>query len=383
MTDIEELVREALRTAPPVSPSSSDPVAAVSGRVRRVRALFGGGLAVVAMVVAAVVVPLSLRDSAGGRLVPATPSPNAVHQGSTVWSHDAVAVTAGGGFLWVLERDPKANDGRGFLVKLDPQTHQRISQWDVAAPFDFMTFGLGHVWVWGGGDGGYPDGEMQTFDASSSDGCPCNSIGNKDHGYGGVAFLAGHPWVTTGSAIWEMSVDGERVLWSRGLGQGSTPGAVFAAGGRLFVQMSPTSMQQLIPESDGVGARLGEASAVSDGTERFVAVEGSDTLLISTGPNIEQWRSHGTEFVSNAVFDSWVGSAVALPNGDVVVSTLGTEDGSVRPGVWLARADARGLLCPDCVTRIAEDASVVSLVANPLGGVDFVLDDGTAEHWQP
>ncbi len=380
MTDIEELVRESLRSAPPVVPSSSDPLGVVAGRVRRARAWWGGGFAaVIAVVVAAVVVPLSLRDSAAGRVVPAT----TVRHGVTAWGHDAVAVTAGGGYLWELRRDGGSSDGSGSLVKLDPRTHRQLSRLDVRAPLDFMTFGLGRVWVWGGGDGGYPDGLLQSFDASSSDGCQCNSLGNKGYGYAGVAFLDGHVWVTTGSAIWEVSADAARVVWSHDFGRGSSPSGVFAVGGRLIVQMSPTSTQQLIPEPGGVGARLGDTGGVSDGTQRVVGVEGSDTLLIANGPDLEQWRGYGTEFVSNAPFDSWVGYAVAMSNGDVIASTVGTENGSSHPAVWLARAAAGGSLCPACVRKIADQASVVSLVANPAGGADYVLDDGTAEHWQP
>ena len=387
MTDIEELVRSSLRSAPAVVPSSSDPVAAVSGRVRRARALWGGGIAaVVAVLVAAVVVPLSMRDSGAGRVVPADPSPSAspvaVRPGLTVWSHDAVAVTAGGGFLWALERDPKANDGAGFLVKLDPATYRPLSRWGVVAPYDFMTFGLGHVWVWGGGDGGYPDGELQVFDASTNDGCQCNTFGNKGFGYGGIAFLAGHAWVTTGSAIWEMTADTERVVWSKGLGNGSTPSTVVAVGGRLWVQTSPTSSQQLIPESRGVGARMGLSGGVADGTERLLAADGADTMLVTTGTDVEQQSSSG-EFLSDVIFDSAVGLAMALPNGDVLVSTLGSEDGRTQPALWMATSDAAGALCRTCIRKIAENVSVLSMVANPSGGVDFVLDDGTAEHWQP
>lgn len=385
MTDIEELVRESLRTAPPVVPSSSDPLGLVSRRVRRARALWGGGVAaLVAIVVTAVVVPLALRDSASGRLLPTTPSPTAttVRHGVTTWDKTAVAVAAGDGYLWELRRDPSANDGAGFLVKLDPATHRALGQWDVRAPFDFMTFGLGHVWVWGGGDGGYPDGLLQTFNASSADGCPCTAAGYHGAGYGGVAFLGGHAWVTVGPMLAELSPGGSQV-WAHALPPGDAPGAVFAVGGRLFVQTSPTSTQQMIPDADGIGAHPGLASSVADAVERMLAVQGTDTLLISTGTDVEQWRNYGTETVSNAVLESGVGQAVTLPNGDVVVSTLGFENGSAAPALWLVTADAGGLLCQTCVTKIAGDVSVVSLAVNPVGGVDFVLDDETAGHWQP
>jgi len=387
MTDIEELVRESLRTAPPVAPSSSDPLGLVSRRVRRARALWGGGAAaVIAVVVAAVVVPLSLRDSAGERLVPTRPSPTAspvARHGVTTWDKMAVAVAAGDGYLWEVRRDPAANDGSGFLVKVDPATHESLQQWDVRAPFDFMTYGLGHAWVWGGGDGGYPDGLLQTFDVSTSDGCPCTSTGYHGAGFGDVTFLGGHAWATAGSQVWEMAPGGGR-LWSHSFGPGSAPGRVVAVGGRLFVQLSPTSMQQLIPEGDGVGARLGVTSMVSDAVEVLLGVQGTDMLLVSTGRDVEQWRRYGADVVGNAVLESGVGHVATLPSGDLVVSTLGFEDGTVQPALWFVSRGPDGLLCPACaVGKIVDDVSVVSLVANPAGGVDYVLDDGTAGHWQP
>jgi hypothetical protein len=224
---------------------------------------------------------------------------------------------------------------------------------------------------------------LRTFDASSSDGCPCNSMGNRGYGYGDVAFLAGHAWVTTGSSIWELAADGERVVWSHSLGHGLAPGRVLAVRDRLIVETSPTSTQQLLVTAGAAGARLGDTGGVVDGTQQLLGVQGGDTLLISTGDDVEQWRASGTDLASHALFDSTVGHAVALPNGDVVASTVGTEDGGVAPALWLATAKAGGLLCERCVRKIAAGLAVVSLAVNPAGGVDFVADDGTAGHWQP
>src|SRR4051794_18613875 len=90
MTDIEELVRESLRTAPAVTPSSSDPIGAVTTRVRRIRRVWGGGALAMAAVAAAVVVPLSLASRTGGQgggVLPSSPgpTPSAVPAGLTVW----------------------------------------------------------------------------------------------------------------------------------------------------------------------------------------------------------------------------------------------------------------------------------------------------------
>jgi hypothetical protein len=388
MTDIEELVRESLRTAPAVVPSVADPVGAVAGRVRRARVLWGGGVAAVAAtVVAAVVVPLSLiPDAAGrGRLVPSSPPPSADSppaRGVTVWQQqDAVAVTSGGGWLWELERNPKASDGAGYVVKVDPRSHEQVQKWDVQAPYDFIEFGLDRVWVWGGGDGAYPDGKLQSIDPASSDGCPCDQFGNRGHSYGGVAFLAGHPWVTTGSAVWELSADARRVVWSHTFQEMRSPGPIYAAAEKLFVQTSPTAIASITPDPGRVGARLGLTQAVMDATIRLLGVEG-DLLLVSTGEDVEPQVSDGTDTLGNALFDAAPAAVAALPNHDVVVATTGTA--LVEPALWLARAvRSNGTLCAECVRKIATGLDVRGLTTNPYGGADFVLADGTAAHWQP
>jgi len=347
MTDIEELVRESLRTAPAVTPSSSDPLGLVSRRVRRARALWGGGaVAVVAVVVAAVVVPLSLRDSAGERLVPTRPSPTAspvARHGVTTWDKTAVAVAAGDGYLWEVRRDPAANDGSGSLVKVDPATHESLQQWDVRAPFDFMTYGLGHAWVWGGGDGGYPDGLLQTFDVSTTSGCPCTSTGYHGAGFGDVAFLGGHAWATAGSQVWEMAPGGGR-LWSHSFGPGSAPGRVVAVGGRLFVQLSPTSTQQLIPEGDGVGARLGVTSMISAGLRSTTM--GTQTRLHSELPERRRWKARFITIGSRPV--------AGITTGRPLCTTLPTTP---SPTLYRARSPSAGMPTAASTPTSAADSS--------------------------
>jgi hypothetical protein len=384
MTDIEELLRESLRTAPAVVPSSSDPVATVSGRVRRARALWGGGVvAVVAMLVAAIVVPLSMRDSSSGRLVPSNPSasatPSADRTGLTVWARDAVAVTAGGGWLWEVARDSTASDGSGYVVKVDPATHRQVQKWDVAAPFEFVSFGLDSVWVWGGGDGGYPDGRLQVLDPAAGD---VTAWANPGHGFGGVAVADGHAWVNAGSNIWEFDAGGRHKLADVSLGAGVEPGAIYAVAGKLLTQTSSTSMQYVIPNPDGEGARLGDGQAVMDATEQLLGTEEPDVLLVSTGGVVERWPVRGDGAGDHALLNAPVFAVAVLPNRDLLVATGETD--STRPALWIALTSAPdGKLCETCVRKIADNVEVLSVVANPRGGADFVLSDGTAEHWAP
>jgi hypothetical protein len=390
MTDIEELVRGSLRTAPGVTPSVSDPIAAVTSRVRRILRVWGGGALAMAAVAAAVVVPLSLASRTGGQgggVLPGSrgPTPSSSSSGSsspglTVWQqHDAAAVTAGGGWLWELERSPKAQDGSGHLAKVDPRTHAQVQKWNVAAPYDFVAYGLDHVWAWGGGDGGYPDGRLQVIDVASGATRTWTSPGR---GFGGVAFLDGHAWVTAGSTIWEFDAGGRHKLSVTALGSGVTePAAIFAAAGKLEVQTSSTSIQYVVPNPGGVGARLGDAQAVADATERLLGVQGSDIVLVSTGADVERQRVKTGEMEGNAVVNATVVAAVTLSNGDVLIATGGET--SAPSALWLATAKPDGTLCPDCVRKLADGLDIISLAANPGGGADFVLADGTAEHWQP
>lgn len=380
MTDIEELVRESLRTAPAVMPSSSDPVAVVSGRVRRARAWWGGGVAaVVALLVAAIVVPLSGANG-GGRIVPATPSPtpSAVRAGLTVWQRDAVAVTAGDGWLWVVGRNPTAADGSGYVAKVDPVSHRQLQKWSVTAPYDFVAFGLGEVWVWGGGDGGYPDGQLEVVDPATG---ATKTWTNPRRGFGGVAFAAGRAWVNAGREVWEYDARGR--LSPISLGRGAAePGAIYAVGRKLVTQTSPTSMQYLIPNPDGAGARLGDSQAVTDATELLLGAEGSDVLLVSTGADVERWSASGDGLSDHALLNATPVAVAVLPNRDLLVATAETD--LAGPALWLASTQSPdGELCEECVQKIADGLEVLSMVANPRGGADLVLSDGTAEHWQP
>ncbi|MBV9098012.1 MAG: hypothetical protein JO079_08140 [Frankiaceae bacterium] len=403
MTDIEELVRESLRTAPAVVPSVSDPVAAVTGRVRRARTRWAGGAVAVVAVLAAVVVPVSLDSgtSVGGRVVPAG-SPSASYPpGVTEWqSSDAVAVTAGGGWLWELERNPKASDGSGYVVKVDPRTHEHVAKWDVAAPYNQLMYGGGVVWVWSTSthsDMVSLGGLVQAVDLTQADvvghfpvqldrldnltildqpsgvadalvvvGRKVVQLRARGGGISEIAMLrapsdetgavaatgAGDYWVSSGGQLLELDLvlgaDSTRLLygqpkktvpWSGGLFGPAGPDAIWATDGTRLVALSPSLLDQgvSVAEGDRISLPGYLAVLVPDGAGGvFVSIESSQVAVSGERP--------GLYHVSKALMES---------------GAAGIDSAPALPGITASELVAVG------------------------GGVDFASDSGAADHWQP
>src|SRR3954447_24261743 len=169
MTNIEDLVRQAL-TETPVPPAASDPLARLERRVRRARrrlALASGVAA--AGVAAAVIVPLTTTGHSGAskldlaKTPPPTsaPSPSPSQellQSTAVWlDGPARAVTAADdGTVWALTDAADPGDlEHARLVQFDATTGTVLNRVTVPGPVTFLSAGQGHVWAYGGGDGGY------------------------------------------------------------------------------------------------------------------------------------------------------------------------------------------------------------------------------------
>ena len=203
MNDLETLLRESLQSAPMPQTRVGDPVAAVARRAARARAFIAGGaLALVAVVTAAVVVPMQVTSRPHGGVSKLGGPPTAVPVGPTshaptVWyKSGSVAMTSGGGYLWHLHRVASTTQEAYAVDRLDPASHQVLSTWTLQAPADFMTYGLGRVWVWGGGDGGYPDGLLQAVDPTGA-----LTWSSTHEAFNGVAFAAGRAWAATGREL--------------------------------------------------------------------------------------------------------------------------------------------------------------------------------------
>src|SRR3954470_8047203 len=202
MNDLETRLRDSLQSAPMPESSIGDPVAAVERRAARARAFIAGGaLALVAVVTAAVVVPMQVTNHADGRsrlVGPTTTQPPSEPPGSTKhpatrWPVAGVeAVVAGGGSLWDLRPKPGSNSGQMYVDQVDPSTHASLHHWTVDPPVTWLFYGLGRVWVTGGGDGAYRDGALRVVNPATGS---VHSLTSFRAQLSRVAFAAGHAWV--------------------------------------------------------------------------------------------------------------------------------------------------------------------------------------------
>jgi hypothetical protein len=157
MTQIEDMLRTALVTTPTPQTQLADPLADLSRRVARRRLQISGlAVGVVAVVVAAVVVPLALVGSgtstqtAKRPAVPVQP-----------WAgHVVTGATMGGGFVWTLTNKRTRHATYGVVQRRDPDSGGVTRTYRVPDGEQFLAYGLGRVWTWGGGDGAYPHGEL-------------------------------------------------------------------------------------------------------------------------------------------------------------------------------------------------------------------------------
>ncbi|MDQ1699305.1 MAG: hypothetical protein QOG34_1168 [Frankiaceae bacterium] len=412
MTDIEELVRESLRTAPPVVPSTSDPVAAVAGRVRRARALWGGGVvAVVAVVVAAVVVPLSLRDSSAGHLVPAGPSPSASPQpsadvrGVTPWDTDVLGVTSGGGFVWELRRDEASSNQSMLVVKVDPATHGAISTWKVAGG-DALAYGGGAVWVWTHStheiDMVTGGGLVQAVDVSSGK-TGSYAIGTNEfmdelsvlpQPNGRADALA-----MIGSSVRQLRFeDGAiRVVASMPLSKGAYEGETFGplvatgagdywvadAGRLLQLDLRPAASGELELAAQPKDSVSWSGSLVGGGAGRDDIWTYDGERVIDLSPALLHQGSSVAQG-DRVTVPGWVDSVASDGAGGIFVTVGETQVPikGARPGLYhLTAAELQAGAGVTHTKRSLPGVVPTQLAPDGHGGVDFATADGVAEHW--
>src|SRR4051812_2616528 len=149
MNDIEQLLRDSLQSAPTPETRVADPVATIERRAGRARAFIAGGaLAAVAVVGAAVVVPLQLTNHKdgpsrlGGPIAtqPPSPGPGSTNHPPQVWFKGAsTEMTSGGGSLWHLHKQLNTTQDVSAVDKVDPTTHRVLATWPVQAPADLLA----------------------------------------------------------------------------------------------------------------------------------------------------------------------------------------------------------------------------------------------------
>src|SRR4051794_6248852 len=209
MTQLEDLVRQALAETPTQTMPTSDPVGTLDRRARRARRRLavGGGVAGAA-VVAAVAGPLALVDRGDATPVqgapPPTPSPSATP--STTAPAVATQVRLDGTVHGVATSDLRGHsfvvlesgiDATRRLVELNADG-ATVQRWSVPDSALFVAHRQGTLWVWGGGDGGYPDSQVTAIGVGSKAGATL-SLGQGQ----AVQSLA----ITEGGDAWAVTVD--------------------------------------------------------------------------------------------------------------------------------------------------------------------------------
>ena len=427
MNDMEQLVRDALHDAPSVPTHVTDPVGLVARRARRVRLMLGSGVVAVGLVVtAAVVVPMELGGTSTQRVQithqptpsasespTATPSPSpSPAPGQPVsWGPARVSqVTASDGWIWALEPNPSSNSGAMYVDKVDPRTHESIQKWDVQAPATWIAVASGYVWVWGGGDGAYPDGVVQAIDTTRQDKVVAYTL--KGQGFGGlvpipdgahdVAVLAGDRvlqlvassdgltqvasmsidqpvesnlnvmaatgagdiWVRTKTHLVELDFPGHSRPYGSPAIMASQPkdtvafagliygpagkDALWAYDGDRLIALSPAALHTGVSVAEGARIAL-------FGAPQAVVPDGRGGLFVAVGSSADM--GNGT---STGVSDGFVG-LVAVPAATA-------RDGGSFQTSWphLAGVTPLGTLAPDAA-----------------GGVNYVNNDGGASYWRP
>jgi hypothetical protein len=174
MTQLEDLLRGALATAPTPATSTPDPLSDLERRIGRARRRLGSiAVAAVVAIVLAIVLPLALIGSGGdsARIPPA-------HEGNVpvqTWSAQAgpvLAATAGGGFVWSLELtglgpgEAITSHTTSVVEQRDPATGAVLRTYPLTTPARGAAYGAGGLWVWGGGDKTHPDTTVSVVEPS-------------------------------------------------------------------------------------------------------------------------------------------------------------------------------------------------------------------------
>jgi hypothetical protein len=396
VTPIEELVRQALAETP-AAVTTTDPLASLDRRVRRARRwLAAGAGAVTAAVVAAVVVPLVVLGGSGSpngvgiaHHTP-TPSPSASSlPGVTQWWPSGAVDLAGsrygyGGPAWVLVN----SNGQPFIAAVGPNgLNDRIH---VPEPADFVAPAQAVEWVAG------TDSNSDVVRVSGIR----NGIGNVDTltFHGG---LEGRP-VVVGEALYIVSSDSSGtsvrrfVLSNDGIDQskplpiaGATELAVtdkthpwVLAREKLIEVVTDQNSLSIGPTVDWSGDIYGPMDAASTGDSMW-AYDGS--RVIGLTPAYLTGCVSCAEGYRVSVAGQPVAVASAFDGGLYVAVSQASTDGK-RAGIHTGLAyypadDVKG--AGDAPTDTLFGIQVSSLVEDGHGGVDYVDDQGSLNHWDP
>lgn len=343
MTDIRELLREATADVS----VEGDPVSRISRAAARHRQRTGfGAVVAIAVVVAAIVVPLDLRGGVTKGSLPAQTSKG--QQTLRYWARSDGAVAAGFGSIWATPRQG-AHSGATWVDRLNRDTGKRITRVSLPGPVTAVAAGAGFVWTLGWIDAGQSAVSainpttyaVSTWQITALDGAPQ-----------GIAFAHGSAWVTfrlrdqvwrltpttngiaktvlkvtgeptdiaaTGNgALWltrtvhgrqvltAMTVNGKHARLGRSV---DWPGDVFSAAGKnlLWASFGPHTLVLLEPASlGGCSACAQYDNIIVAGPPIIAAISTSRGLFVSTaaGQPAAQRSRQRTDFFARSALNS-------------------------------------------------------------------------------
>jgi hypothetical protein len=398
MNDLEDLVREALKNAPGET-SIANPVEVISGRVRRARQRLAAGVGIAAVaLVAAVVVPLTTIHGSGPASVGTTgsPSPTPVtHEPAfgnlSVWlrHRGAQDVTpgkdaTGSPVVWAVGYATQQSNGAATpIFELNPVTGAVLGTMSVPSPADRIYFGLGRVWTFGGGDGGYPNGAISRIDPATGAVTTLQLHG----GPGGPMFIGSAAYASIGPRGELVQIGGasgplRRTTSLSGVTAGpelvAPDGTIWieqtSSWAHLAVRSGTPQLLGMVPGWHGLAVGVGKGDTLwtidkASGCHLRLAA----LSLKSTGVSASYGTSIATAESPQDVFEA--------PDGGIYVSS-GSQGCVPAQGDDLTFYPAAALNSSDPQPTAEQQVEDLYLIASdPAGGVVYVLGDTTVLRW--
>jgi hypothetical protein len=285
MSAIEDLLRQALQETPAPDPASY-PGEQLRRRVRRTqnRLAVAVGLGVVA-VVAAVAVPVVALDGGRASQVQVGKSPPPHHHATATapptrfWAKPGYGVSCvdlRGRCVFVADT---GDTGQRQLVETDLHGRQ-TGHWSLPMSAEFVSNRNGAAWVWGGGDGGYPQSTLTFVDTNNGQTLTRTQPAN-DPVADVVLDEQGAAWVATASAIVHVGVQGNALVTLGSVPIRSTDRLVEDPdNGHLWAWSHRDTLTEVIPTSAG-GGRTGTTIGSS---RQLFAMADSGKLWVRNGP---------------------------------------------------------------------------------------------------
>ncbi len=364
MSDLRQLLHSA--GPEPLNEFDPDDLRVRVARRRRTRRLVTSvTVVVVAALGLGVGVVLDRRSHDTGLDVINQPTPTLDGQGTLPGRVRDVSV--GGGGLWVVgELDAPS----WYAAQLDPSSGSVLRTVPLARVVRRVVVGRDVVWVFGGGDGGEPDGGVVAIDAQTGDII-------RSYGYA-EGFSPYDLAVMDDDSVWVSDASGDRVLHlvtdvdgadAEVPVAGQPTDIVIARDGRIWVKQS----------------LLGTVSGVDPVANEVVATNAWTGGLLAASVDGAVWTTDGDRLVQLAPDLLATGASAALGVRIEIKATAVAVDDS---GLWVGgpegvarftTADLAGDPHPSA-TLAGDD--VVGL-AGDSSGVWFTTPDGEIHRWTP